>query len=111
MQIHPIIAAHGDNAVFFVLGFGCWIIFCCVAGAIANNKGNSVGAAVLISMLLSPLIGIVVALVQKPTQAAIDKERLQSGSSKKCPFCAELIKKEAVVCRYCGREIPPLPYI
>lgn len=24
-----------------------------------------------------------------------------------CPWCAELVKKKALICRFCGREIPP----
>jgi hypothetical protein len=35
----------------------------------------------------------------------------ESLPSRKCPFCAEMIKRDAIVCKHCGRDLQPLPVL
>lgn len=83
-----------------------WLVFCGIAAAIASNKGRSAVGFFVLSIFISPLLGILIALVSQPNTEAVESKKLSAGDARKCPFCAELIKAEATVCRYCGREMP-----
>lgn len=91
-----------DGTVIFIAVF-----LGLIPAAIASNKGHNFlvwwffGAALFI-------VALPLAIMLKPNTNEIEQSQIQSGEMKKCPYCAELIKKDAVICRYCGRELPTI---
>lgn len=75
-----------------------------IPAAIAHSKGKSFfgwwffGAALFI-------VALPAALLVKPDIVALEHRRIAQGTMKRCIHCAELIRQEATVCKYCGRDL------
>lgn len=82
----------------FTVAFGLVVI----TSNITHGNGMAAGFAAF----LSPVMGFIVALTTATSerQAVVHGE---SGEYKKCPFCAEAIRREAVKCKHCGSDVPP----
>jgi hypothetical protein len=68
-----------------------WLPINLVIGAALGKTKGRIGAGMFLSALLGP-IGWLVILIGPDYR-------------RKCPFCAETIKPEAIVCPHCQREV------
>ena len=68
-----------------------------------NDRQN----IIIFAGILAVIGAVFVALAGKnklsPESASVD------ALTRTCPFCAEIIKAEAKICRFCQKELPPLP--
>ena len=75
-----------------------------LVGMIAKSKGRAFFPWWLYGALIF-IVAIVHVLIIKPNAAHVEREALSAGG-KKCPSCAEIVKEQARVCRFCSHEFP-----
>jgi hypothetical protein len=89
--------------MWFIIVF--YFIVCLLVGYWNKSRGNSYLVGFFISVIFSPLVGIILILITKKNLRGIEQALIKDSDMKKCPKCAELIKLEAIKCRYCGTDL------
>ncbi len=78
-----------------------------ITGAIAFNNGRDYSSFFLLGFFFGPF-GLFISLLlgEKSTQKVeiVNPDRLQ-GDTKKCKFCAEEIKIDAIFCKHCRNNL------
>lgn len=77
------------------MAFG-WLLIGALIGILAaQKKGWNVAVAALAGAVLGPLSFLMFFV------SSI------SGGQRKCPFCAEWVSTQALICKHCHKDLPP----
>jgi hypothetical protein len=82
-----------------------WFVFAIVVGVAASSRNRSGFGWFVLSLFVSPILTTIwlMILPKLVTRRQLIEQHL---SVRQCPSCAEMVKREAKVCRFCQRDLP-----
>lgn len=75
-----------------------YVLICVMVGLSAQRKNRYGIGFFLLSFFFSPILGGIIVMCLAPVES--------KKGTRKCPYCAERIKKEALICKHCGQNVP-----
>lgn len=82
-----------------------WLVMAGIVGLVAHGRGRAPAPWFLYGLFLWP-VALVHVLVTPADRRVLDARAIGSGTARKCPHCAELVRPEARICKHCGRDLP-----
>jgi uncharacterized membrane protein YeaQ/YmgE (transglycosylase-associated protein family) len=79
-----------------------WAFLAAIVGFMASTWNRSGFGYFLLSLVVTPVIGLVILLL-----AGRRKEGPTPETHVRCPDCKELVHKEARKCKHCGCQLVP----
>lgn len=83
-----------------------WILLALCVGLLAGKRGRGSGSWFVLSLLLSPLIGVAMLFAARDLSGNVPTPKTHRA----CPACAEQVLREAIKCKHCGSDLAPEPY-
>jgi hypothetical protein len=84
---------------------GVWFLLAVLVGALRRRRGGSFFIGFLSSAFLSPLVGFILLAVAPRRDEIVEERLIRSGDRRRCPFCQEVIRRDARVCKHCHRDL------
>ena len=86
-----------------------WFLFSGLVALLAHMRGRFAFGWGIISVMLSPLIGLVTILALPNAKKSVVKDglgnQITEATHKRCPACKEFIRLDALKCRHCGENL------
>lgn len=85
-----------------------WLVYFSIAAGMGYwnwRKGHSFPIGMFVSVLLTPVAGLLFNLFSKPNKAALRDRAKAAPPSQRCPSCNAPVPDAAKRCKSCGKKL------